>query len=80
MGEAPSVDTISAILVEAIDNLSAKAVTRDEVVKIIKDIVNDKTKRLKILDGDVAKERFKVKLGKRRLAKFFDLLDDAEND
>ena len=80
LDKAPSVDTISAILIEAIDNLSAKIATKDEVVATIKDIVIDKTKRLKILDGDVAKERFKVKMGKGRLTKFFDLLAEVESD
>ena len=73
-----TVDEISDVLLDAMDNLSANIITREEAVLIVKNIVSIKTQRLKILDGNEAKSKFASKMGKRRLAKFYSLLCEAE--
>ena len=78
-GSTPSVGILAAKLIEAIDNLTAKISTENEVIEIIKTIISDKKKRLKILDGNNAKSKFAALMGKSRLEKFYLLLDKAEN-
>ena len=73
-----SVGTIAIELKEAIDNKSANISTDKEVIEVIKAIVSDKKKRLKILDGNNAKSKFAALMGKSRLEKFYPLLEKAE--
>jgi len=74
----PSVDEIAKIIMDAIDDLTAKTISKDNAVVIIREIVSIKAKRLKILDGDKVKSRFESKMGKGRLEKFYPLLIEAE--
>ena len=74
----PLVDEIALVLIDAIDDLIADKTTEDAVIKIIKEIVSVRAERLKILDGKEAKSRFASKMGKRRLEKFYPLLEAAE--
>jgi glutamine synthetase type III len=71
----PSVGILAAELIEAIDNLTANISTEKEVIKVIKTIISDKKKRLKILDGNKAKSKFAALMGKGRLEKFYPLLE-----
>ena len=75
-----TVDEISTVIADAIDDLTAKSIVKKEAVTVIKNIVTVKPQRLKILDGDIAKSRFASKLGKGRLEKFYPLLEEAETD
>jgi hypothetical protein len=74
----PSVGILAAELIEVIDNLTANISTENEVIRVIKSIVSDKKKRLKILDGNKAKSKFAALRGKGRLEKFYPLLGRAE--
>jgi translation initiation factor IF-1 len=76
-GPIPSVGMLATELIEAIDNLTAKISTENEVIEVIKTIISDKKKRLKILDGDKAKSKFAALMGKGRLEKFYPLLERA---
>jgi hypothetical protein len=74
----PSVGILASILIEAIDNLTANISTEHEVIVVIKTMISDKKKRLKILDGNTAKSKFAALMGKYRLEKFYTLLAKVE--
>jgi len=76
----PTVDEISTVIADTIDDLTAKSIVKEDAVEVIRNIVINKPQRLKILDGDVAKSRFASKLGKGRLEKFYPLLGEAETE